>query len=116
MKWLKFNKASGYDLIPIDDVIYVKGTDAADDQGTLTPAFVMIVHMAAGPTSGKLIANKVIASGFADGEGADELQDAVNAAIVSTLKKGADYAEAEDVILPVGKVVTSAAPAEYTIT
>ena len=114
MKWLKFNKASGYDLIPIDDVIYVKGNDRVDS--TTTDAFVEIVHMAAGSASGKLISNKVIASGFADGEGADELQDAVNAAIVSTLKKGADYAEAEDVILPVGKVVTSAAPAEYTIT
>jgi len=113
MKWLKFNKASGYDLIPIDDVIYVKGTDRVDS--TTTDAFVEVVHMAAGD-SGKLIANKVVVSGFADGEGADELQDAVNAAIVSTLVKGADWSEAEDVILPVGKAVVSAAPAQYTIT
>ena len=112
MKWLKFNKASGYDLIPIDDVIYVKGANRVDS--STTDAFVEIVHMAAGDT-GKLIANKVIASGFADAEGADELQDAVNAAIASTLKKGAGFAGAEDVILPAGKIVTSAAPSQYTI-
>ena len=114
MKWLKFNKASGYDLIPIDDVIYIKGTGRVD--ATPADAFVEVVHMAAGKTAGTLISNKVIVSGFADGDGAAELQDAVNAAIVSTLKKGADFAKAEDVILPVGKIVTSAAPSEYTIT
>ena len=113
MKWLKFNKASGYDLIPIDDVIYVKGYDRVDS--TTTDAYVEVVHMAAGKTAGTLIANKVIASGFDDGDGAVELQDAVNAAIVSTLKKGTDFVEAEDVILPVGKIVTSAAASEYTI-
>ena len=42
-------------------------------------------------------------------------KDAVNSAIVSTLKKGTDFVEAEDVILPVGKVVESAAASEYTI-
>ena len=42
MKWLKFNKASGYDLIPIDDVIYVKGTDRVD--ATPADAFVEVVH------------------------------------------------------------------------
>jgi len=113
MKWLKFNKASGYDLIPIDDVIYIKGTDRVD--ATPADAFVEVVHMAAGSASGKLVSNKVIVSGFADATGAAELQDAVNAAIVSTLKKGTGFVEAEDVILPVGKIVTSAAASEYTI-
>jgi hypothetical protein len=134
MGYLKLKKAGGScDLIPADNIIYVKGTEGAASTATgqdpangLAP-FVEIVQGFATADADKLAANKVIV-GPATGVAATTtckkiMQDAVNDAIIKA-------AQAEGLVVEVdfsgvlsdanytgaNADVTSAAPILYDVT
>lgn len=130
MSYIKLKKAGGaFDLIPADNIIYVKGTEGAVETGTGDgkAPFVQIVQGFATADADKLAASKVIIgpdTGVAATTGAATImQNAVNAAIVAA-------AQAEGLVVAVdfGAIlneanytgttsdVTSAAPILYDIT
>jgi hypothetical protein len=133
MGYLKLKKAGGScDLIPADNIIYVKGTEGAAETGGGTTGdgaapFVEIVQGFATADADKLAANKVIV-GPATGVAATTtckkiMQDAVNDAIIKA-------AQAEGLVVEVdfsgvlsdanytgaNADVTSAAPILYDVT
>ena len=130
MSYIKLKKADGaFDLIPADNIIYVKGTEGKIQTGVGDGAapFVEIVQGFATADADKLAASKVIigpATGVAATTGAAVImQNAVNAAIVAA-------AQAEGLVVAVDfsailneanytgttSDVTSATPILYDIT
>ena len=130
MGYLKLKKAGGScDLIPADNIVYVKGTEGAAQTGAadgLAP-FVEIVQGFATADADKLAANKVIVgpdTGVAATTTCKKImQDAVNDAIIKA-------AQAEGLVVEVdfsgvlsdanysgaNADVTSAAPILYDVT
>ena len=132
MSYIKLKKAGGaFDLIPVDNIVYVKGTEGAAETGSgngLAPFVEIVQNTTIQSTDGlDLLANKVIvgpATGVAATTGAAVImQNAVNAAIVAA-------AQAEGLVVAVdfGAIlneanytgttsdVTSAAPIAYALT
>jgi hypothetical protein len=132
MSYIKLKKAGGaFDLIPVDNIVYVKGTEGAAETGSgngLAPFVEIVQNTTIQSTDGlDLLANKVIvgpATGVAATTGAVAImQNAVNAAIVAA-------AQAEGLVVAVdfGAIlneanytgttsdVTSAAPIAYAMT
>jgi len=132
MSYIKLKKAGGaFDLIPVDNIVYVKGTEGAAETGSgngLAPFVEIVQNTTIQSTDGlDLLANKVIvgpATGVAATTGAVAImQNAVNAAIVAA-------AQAEGLVVAVdfGAIlneanytgttsdVTSAAPIAYALT
>jgi hypothetical protein len=131
MGYIKLRKAGGsVDLIPADNIVYVKGTEGGAETGAGnldgTAPFVVIVQGFATNDSDKLAANKVIV-GPATGDVATTkcakfMQDAVNTAII----KAASQLEPVEVDFALlltdanytgtDTLVTSAAPVLYDVT
>ncbi len=130
MSYIKLNKAGGaFDLIPADNILYVKGTEGAAETGTGDgkAPFVQIVQGTVLASSTEdLLSSKVTIgpdTGVAATTGAATImQNAVNAAIVAA-------AQAEGLVVAVDfsailneanytgttSDVTSAAPIKYEI-
>ena len=90
MSYIKLKKAGGaFDLIPADNIIYVKGTEGGAESGGGDNGAAPFVEIVQGTvdSAGKLLASKVIigpATGVAATTGAAVImQNAVNAAIVA---------------------------------
>ena len=124
MSYIKLKKAGGvFDLIPADNIIYVKGTEGGAESGGGDNGAAPFVEIVQGTvdSAGKLLASKVIigpATGVVATTGAATImQNAVNAAIVASAQAEGLVVEVDfDAILNEANYtgttsdVTSAAP------
>ncbi len=124
MSYIKLKKADGaFDLIPADNIIYVKGTEGGAESGGGDNGAAPFVEIVQGTvdSAGKLLASKVIigpATGVVATTGAATImQNAVNAAIVASAQAEGLVVEVDfDAILNEANYtgttsdVTSAAP------